>query len=143
MTGTRRGNRESTILEKPNARGYFEAKVWMGVKPDGRPDRRRVERRTRAAARKRVRELERQRDAGLVLGTGRAPMVEQMLTRHLDVVLVHRGRAPRTILEYGSKCRNGIFPPSEGSGLTGCSPSTLGSGLCRVPLWSGLVVGGS
>jgi hypothetical protein len=40
MTGTRtrKGNRESWIRETPNARGYYEARVWMGTKPDGRPD---------------------------------------------------------------------------------------------------------
>ena len=56
---TRKANLESTISEVPNARGYFEGKVWMGTKADGKPDRRHVQRKTLAAVRKRVRELER------------------------------------------------------------------------------------
>ena len=61
---TRRGNLESWISAKPNPRGYYEAKVWMGTKGNGQPDRRHVQRKTLAAVRKRVRELERQRDTG-------------------------------------------------------------------------------
>ena len=63
---TRKANLDSTISEVPNARGYYEAKVWMGTKGDGKPDRRHVQRKTLAAVRKRVRELERERDAGRV-----------------------------------------------------------------------------
>ena len=43
MTGTRRANGESTLSDHPNRRGYYEAKGWMGTKPDGRPDRRHIE----------------------------------------------------------------------------------------------------
>lgn len=64
MTGTRRSNRESYVPDEPNAKGYYEAKVWMGTKPDGSPDRRHIERKSKAARNKAVRELERKRDAG-------------------------------------------------------------------------------
>jgi integrase len=107
---TRQANGESWISEKPNTRGYYEAFVWMGTKPDGKPDRRHVERKTITAVKSRVRELERERDAGLSTKPGRKPTVEQMLTRHLMIVLPQRGRAPRTIADYWSKCRNDIFP---------------------------------
>jgi hypothetical protein len=49
MTGSRRANGESWIPDEPNARGYYEAFVWMGTKPDGRADRRHVERRSKAS----------------------------------------------------------------------------------------------
>jgi hypothetical protein len=110
MSGTRRGNRESWVPDEPNARGYYEAFVTMGTKPDGRPDRRHIELKSKAARNKRVRELERQRDAGLVTRAGRAKTVEQMLTRHLEVVLPQRGRAPLTIRSYRSLCEHQIFP---------------------------------
>jgi integrase len=110
MTGTRRANLESWVPDEPNARGYYEARVWMGTKPDGRPDRRHVERKSKAARNRAVRELERKRDAGIVGKPGRSRTVREMLTRHLDVVLPQRGRAPRTIDDYRSKCRNDIFP---------------------------------
>jgi integrase len=107
---TRKGNLESWISDKPNERGYHEAKVWMGLKADGSPDRRHVQRKSAAAVRRRVRELERDRDAGVAARPGKVPTVREMLTRHLDVVLPQRGRAPRTIADYRSKCRNDIFP---------------------------------
>jgi integrase len=107
---TRKGNRESWISETPNDRGYYEAKVWMGMKADGKPDRRHVQRKTLASVRKRVRELERQRDAGLVSRPGKIPTVRQMLERHLEVVLPSRGRSPNTIRSYRSLCRHSIYP---------------------------------
>jgi hypothetical protein len=107
---TRKGNRESTISEKPNSRGYSEAKVWMGTLASGGPDRRRIQRKSLPEVRREVRRLERLRDTGAVGKPGKVPTVEQMLTRHLNVVLPQRGRAPRTIADYWSKCRNDIFP---------------------------------
>lgn len=105
----RRGNRESWMPDQPNAAGYWEAKVWMGLKPDGRPDRRHVSRKTKAARNAAVRKLERERDDG-IRRPSKAPTVEQVVTRHLEVVLPTLGRAPRTISDYRSKARNDIFP---------------------------------
>jgi integrase len=134
MTGqrTRKGNGESWIRETPNTRGYFEASVWMGTKPDGKPDRRHVERKTLAAVRRRVRELERERDAGLTGKPGRARTVEQMLTRHLNVVLPQRGRAPRTVDDYWSKCRNDIFPRWGGQKIDRLLPEQIEDGYAEM-----------
>lgn len=106
----RKANRDSWISDKPNPAGYYEAKVSMGTKASGKIDRRHVQRKTLAGVRKRVRELERQRDAGLTAKAGKAPTVREMLERHLTIVLPSRDRAPRTIADYWSKCRNDIFP---------------------------------
>src|SRR5438477_58380 len=73
----------------------------------------------------RVQELERQRDAGIAGKTGRVPTVEQMLTRHLDVVLPQRGRAPRTLADYWSKCRNDIFPAIGGQRIDRLLPEHI------------------
>lgn len=132
MTGTRRGNRESTISETPNARGYYEAKVWMGTKPDGKPDRRHIQRRTLKAVRAQVRELERRRDAGLVTKTGKAKTVEQMLTRHLDVVLPQRGRAPMTIASYRSLCQHQIFTRWGGQQIDRLLPEQIEDGYASM-----------
>jgi integrase len=110
VTGTRRGNRESYVPDEPNARGYYEAKVTMGTRPDGTLDRRHVERKSKAARNRAVRELERKRDAGQITKAGRARTVSEMLTRHLDLVLPQRGRAPWTIASYQSLCEHQIFP---------------------------------
>lgn len=132
MGRTRRGNLESWTASEPNARGYYEAKVWMGTKANGQPDRRHVQRKTLAAVRKRVRELERQRDAGTAGRTGKMPTVQQMLERHLTVVLPQRGRAPRTIADYWSKCRNDIFPRWGGQRIDRLTPEHIEDGLAAM-----------
>ena len=66
-----------------------------GHQPDGQLDRRHVERKSKAARNKAVRELERKRDAGRIMKPGRIRTVREMLTRHLDMVLPQLGRAPR------------------------------------------------
>jgi integrase len=129
---TRRGNRESWIAAEPNPRGYYEAKVWMGTKANGSPDRRHIQRKTLAAVRKRVRELERQRDMGQVGESGKVPTVEQMLTRHLTVALPQKGRAPRTIADYWSKCRNDIFPRWGAQRIDRLRPEHIEDGLAAM-----------
>ena len=57
-----------------------------------------------------MRELERKRDAGQITRAARARTVREMLTRHLDVVLPQRGRAPWTMSSYRSLCERQIFP---------------------------------
>ncbi len=132
MGRTRRGNLESWISSEPNMRGYWEAKVWMGTKANGQPDRRHIQRKTLAAVRKRVRELERQRDAGTAGRAGKLPTVQQMLERHLTVVLPQRGRAPRTIADYWSKCRNDIFPRWGGQRIDRLTPEHIEDGLAAM-----------
>jgi integrase len=132
MGRTRRGNLESWIAAEPNARGYYEAKVWMGLKGNGQPDRRHVQRKTLPAVRRRVRELERQRDAGTAGRAGKMPTVQEMLERHLTVVLPQRGRAPRTIADYWSKCRNDIFPRWGGQRIDRLRPEHIEDGLAEM-----------
>jgi integrase len=128
---TRRGNRESWMPDHPNARGYWEASVWMGVKASGKPDRRHVERKTRASRNKAVRELERQRDAG-TRRPSRAPTVGQVVTRHLTVVLPQRGRAPRTIADYWSKYRNDIAPRWAATRVDQLHPDDIEDGYAQM-----------
>jgi integrase len=51
-----------------------------------------------------------------------------MLTRHLTVVLPQRNRAPRTIADYWSKCRNDIFPRWGGCRIDKLLPEWLEEG---------------
>jgi integrase len=133
MTGrTRKANGESWVSETPNRDGYYEAKVWMGLKPNGEPDRRHVQRKDLAAVKKRVKELEKRRDAGLSGKAGKLPTVEQMLTRHLEVVLPARNRAPRTIADYRSKCVNDIFPRWGGTRIDRLLPEYLEEGYAEM-----------
>lgn len=130
--GTRKGNLESWVRTTPNARGYYEASVWMGTKPDGRADRRHVQRRTLAAVRRRVKELEKDRDAGRITRPGKIPTVREMMERHLTVILPSRRRAPRTIDDYWSKCRNDIFPRWGGQRADRLLPEHIEEGLAEL-----------
>jgi len=140
MSGTRRGNRDSWIRETPNYRGYYEARVWMGTKADGKPDRRHTERKTLKAVRAWVRKLERQRDAGIAANAGRVRTVQEMLTRHLDVVLPQRGRAPLTLRSYESLCREHIYPLWGGQKIDRLLPEHIEDGYAAM-LGNGLSAG--
>jgi integrase len=129
---TRKGNLESTISSKPNKRGYYEAKVTMGTLANGKPDRRHIQRKSVAEVRREVRRLERMRDTGAAGRPGKVPTVEEMLTRHLNVVLPQRGRAPRTIADYWSKCRNDIFPRWGGQRIDRLRPEHIEDGLAEM-----------
>jgi integrase len=129
---TRKGNLESTISETPNAAGLYEAKVWMGTKADGKPDRRHIQRKSLASVRRRVRELEKERDAGRVTRAGKVPTVREMLDRHLEVVLPSRGRAPTTISSYRSLCEHGIYPRWGGQRADRLLPEHVEDGLAAM-----------
>jgi integrase len=75
---SRQPNRASSIYLGAN--GYWHGRVTVGVKDDGRPDRRHVQRKQRADAVRAVRELERLRDAGTVRTAGRVWTVGEWLT---------------------------------------------------------------
>ncbi|MEU2066955.1 tyrosine-type recombinase/integrase [Streptomyces anulatus] len=60
--------------------GRWHGRVTVGVKDDGKPDRRHVSRKTRAEVTKVVRELERQRDKGSVRKAGQSWTLETWLT---------------------------------------------------------------
>jgi integrase len=81
----------------------------MGRRPDGRRDRRHVRGRTRAEVTAKLRALERQRDAGLPLASGRVPTVGEWVRFWLDHIAVHRLR-PRTWEGYWSRARAWIIP---------------------------------
>jgi integrase len=80
--GTRAPNGTSSIYLGSD--GYWHGRVTMGVRDDGKPDRRHVKRKTETAVIKRVRELEAQRDSGKVTKAGNAPTVEQWLTHWVE-----------------------------------------------------------
>ncbi len=124
----RRANGESWKSDGPNAQGYYEAFVWMGVKADGKADRRHVERNTEAGRDKAVRALEKKRDAGQIGKPGRIKTVKAMLDRHLDVVLPQRERAPKTIIGYRSLCMNQIYPRWGGQRIDRLLPEQLEDG---------------
>lgn len=80
--GTRAPNGASSIYQGKD--GKWHGRVTVGIRDDGRPDRRHIERKTEKEVIRAVRELEKQRDNGRVRKAGRAWTVEQWLTHWLD-----------------------------------------------------------
>jgi integrase len=104
---TRAPNGTSSIYEGKN--GRWHGRVTMGVRDDGKPDRRHVERKTRAEVTRAVRELEKQRDSGRVRKAGRAWTVEQWLTHWLDNIAAHSVRY-KTLVGYRTDVTRHLVP---------------------------------
>ncbi|GGV04252.1 site-specific integrase [Kitasatospora herbaricolor] len=79
---TRRPNGTSSIYLGGD--GKWHGRITVGVKDDGKPDRRHVERKTQAEVIKAVRELEKLRDAGTVRKPGKAWTVEKWLMHWVE-----------------------------------------------------------
>ncbi|GHJ02094.1 site-specific integrase [Streptomyces olivaceus] len=104
---TRQPNGRSSIYQGKD--GKWHGRVTVGIRDDGRPDRRHVERRTRAEVTAAVRELEKQRDGGAVRKAGRAWTVEAWLTHWVETI------APlavneNTMVGYGVAVRKHLIP---------------------------------
>ncbi|WP_026316953.1 tyrosine-type recombinase/integrase [Actinokineospora enzanensis] len=83
--GTRRPNGASSIYLGKD--GKWHGRVTMGLKDDGSPDRRHVERKTEGEVIKAVQALERQRDDGTATKPGRDKLVEEWLLYWLEFIV--------------------------------------------------------
>jgi integrase len=77
MTGRRAASGESSIYQDED--GRWHGYVSMGLKENGRRDRRHVSGMKRGDVVAKVRDLERKRDAGTAGAAGKAPTVRQWL----------------------------------------------------------------
>ena len=98
---------ESSIRQ--DGSGRWHGYVSMGYAPGGTRDRRHVSGATRAAVVRKVRELEKQRDAGAVPQSGKSSTVEAWLEHWLTTIAVARVRTS-TYQGYESKVRQRIIP---------------------------------
>ncbi|MFF9023912.1 tyrosine-type recombinase/integrase [Streptomyces eurythermus] len=103
----RRANMESSVYQGSD--GWWHGRVTMGVKDDGSPDRRHRRARTETEVRRKVRELEAQRDKGRAPRAGRKPTVEQWMTTYLTDIASLKLK-PRSLDDYWSKTRNHLIP---------------------------------
>ena len=94
---TRRPNGASSIYQ--SADGKWHGRVTVGVKPDGRPDRRHVERKTEAAVISAVRALEKKRDSGTVPKAGQKWTVKTWLTHWVENIAAP-AVTPNTLAGY-------------------------------------------
>jgi integrase len=89
--------------------GAWHGRVTMGVRDDGRPDRRHVRARTRAEVTRKVRELEKQRESGHVAHAGRPWTVEQWLTHWVDTIAAPAVRF-KTLEGYRTAVHRHLIP---------------------------------
>lgn len=104
---TRQPNGRSSIYEGSD--GKWHGRVTVGIRDDGRPDRRHVERKTRAEVTAAVRELEKQREAKTLAKPGKPWTVKTWLTHWVDTI------APlavneNTMVGYGVAVRKHLIP---------------------------------
>ncbi|MBB5117788.1 integrase [Streptomyces eurocidicus] len=104
---TRQPNGRSSIYFGKD--GKWHGRVTVGVRDDGTPDRRHVERKTKTEVANAVRELEKQRDTKIVKKPGKAWTVKAWLTHWIENV------APlavndNTMVGYGVAVRKHLIP---------------------------------
>jgi integrase len=106
-TGTRAPNMAGSVYK--GADGRWHGRVTMGVHDDGKPDRRHVSAATEAEALRKVRDLEKDRDAGRVKRPGRAWTVEKWLMHWLDNIAAGNVR-PKTYAGYQTAVKRHLIP---------------------------------
>src|SRR5215813_4676395 len=104
----RKPNRRSSIYQGQD--GWWHGWVTVGIKDDGSPDRRHRKGRTEAEVTRKVRELERTRESGHVLGAGRSFTVAQWMETWLTNIAPRRIRRSTLETTYASKVRSRIIP---------------------------------
>ncbi|MEU1558205.1 site-specific integrase [Streptomyces scabiei] len=119
---TRQPNGRSSIYLGND--GKWHGRVTVGTRDDGKPDRRHVERKTRAEVTSAVRELEKQRDAKTVRKPGRPWTVTAWLTHWIENV------APlavndNTMVGYGVAVRKHLIPGLGAHRLDKLSPEHI------------------
>ncbi len=118
MTAKRAASGESSIVKGDD--GRWHGYVSMGLKAGGKRDRRHIAAIKRADVARRVRELEDQREAGIVLASGRGVTVEQWMRVWLDTIAAplrrgHLPLRPSPLRVWRSETRDGRIEP-----LLGC-----------------------
>jgi len=103
----RAANGESSIHQ--GADGRWHGYVTVGLRPGARADRRHVSAATRAGTVSKVRDLERQRDAGLTATAGPAPTLGEWLEHWLANIAAHRVRR-RSLESYRATVRLHLSP---------------------------------
>jgi integrase len=102
----------------------WHGRVTMGVRDDGKPDRRHVRGNTRAEVTKKVRQLEKERDSGRVRSAGRVWTVEQWLTHWLDNIAAHSVRY-KTLVGYRTDITRHLVPGIGAHRITKLEPEHI------------------
>lgn len=119
---SRQPNGRSSIYQ--DRRGYWHGRVSVGVRDDGRPDRRHVGARTKAEVVRKVRELEKRRETGSVLQPGERWTVESWLTHWLENIAAPFVRT-NTLASYRVAVNRHLIPGVGKHRLTELRPEHL------------------
>lgn len=119
---TRQPNGRSTIYQGKD--GKWHGRVTVGIRDDGKPDRRHVERKTRAEATEAVRKLEKQRESKAVRKPGRAWTVKSWLTHWVDNI-APLSVGENTMVGYGVAVRKHLIPGLGAHRLDRISPEHI------------------
>lgn len=106
--GTRAPNGASSIYLGKD--GYWHGRVTVGVKDNGKPDRRHVMSKSQATVTRKVRDLERARDDGKVRKAGQQWTVEQWLQHWLTNVVAPPVLAENAFIAYEVAVRCHLSP---------------------------------
>ncbi|MBP2321551.1 integrase [Kibdelosporangium banguiense] len=121
--GTRAPNGASSIYYSEYDK-LWHGRVTMGIRDDGKPDRRHVKRKTEAEVINAVRELERQRDTGKVRKPGRVWTVEKWLTHWVENIAAASVR-PTTMVGYRASVYKHLIPGVGAHKLNKLEPEHL------------------
>lgn len=125
MKGRRRLSAEETTSSKyRGADGRWHARVTMGTRLDGRPDRKHISRNAKGELDRAVRALERSRDTGQYTWTESDPALGQWLEHWLENVLPSTVRW-KTLSTYRSQMQVHIVPALGSIRLSSLRPETL------------------
>lgn len=104
---TRNPNGRSSIYQGSD--GYWHGRVTVGVKDDGRPDRRHTMSKDKQKVLNQVKTWEKERDEGKVRAAGRAWTVEAWLTHWVENIAAPTVR-PNTLTGYRVAVNNHLIP---------------------------------
>lgn len=115
---------ETTSSKYRGNDGRWHARVTMGVRADGRPDRKHLTRSSKSDLDRAVRALERSRDTGQYVWTESDPTIAQWLEHWLGSVLPMSVRW-KTLSTYRSQMRVHVIPALGAIRLSTLRPETL------------------
>ncbi|WP_414943362.1 tyrosine-type recombinase/integrase [Amycolatopsis sp. cmx-11-32] len=133
--GTRRPNGASSIYFGED--GKWHGRVTVGIRDDGKPDRRHVKRKTEGEVIDAVRELEKQRDSGEVRKPGRSQTVEQWLTHWVENIAAPTVRLT-TMVGYRASVYKHLIPSVGAHRLDKLQPEHLEAAYVKIMREKGL-----
>lgn len=122
-SGRRKPNLRSSVYQGRD--GKWHGWVTMGVRADGKPDRRHREGATEAEVTRKVRELEGKRDAGKTSKPGRVPTLAQWMRTFIEEIAPQRVAQSTIDSTYRPKIQRWIIPKLGGHRLDRLCPEHL------------------